>query len=81
MNILDVKSKERSVRRAKVFVSGVGSLSVPKECEIEGKESFKGNMFHSAKWDHTFDWANKDVVVLGMSSVSSPFEWTSNSMI
>ena len=71
VNLLDLKSKERSVRRAKILVSGVGSLSVPKECEIEGKESFKGSMFHSAKWDHTFDWAGKDVVVLGMSFVLS----------
>ena len=63
---MDLKTKERLVRRAKVLVSGVGSLSVPKECDIEGKETFRGKMFHSAKWDHSFDWANKDVVVLGM---------------
>jgi cation diffusion facilitator CzcD-associated flavoprotein CzcO len=43
----------------------VGSLSVPKECDVEGKETFKGKMFHSAKWDHSFDWGGKDVVVLG----------------
>jgi cation diffusion facilitator CzcD-associated flavoprotein CzcO len=38
---------------------------VPKECDVEGKETFKGKMFHSAKWDHSFDWSGKDVVVLG----------------
>lgn len=65
VDVLDLKTKEKSIRRAKVLVSGVGSLSVPKECDVEGKETFKGSMFHSAKWDHSFDWSGKDVVVLG----------------
>lgn len=65
VDVLDLKTKERTVRRAKVLISGVGSLSVPKECDVEGKETFKGKMFHSAKWDHSFDWSGKDVVVLG----------------
>lgn len=65
VDVLDLKKKEKAIRRAKVLVSGVGSLSVPKECDVEGKETFKGKMFHSAKWDHSFDWGGKDVVVLG----------------
>ena len=65
VDVLDLKTKEKTTRRAKVLVSGVGSLSVPKECDVEGKEKFKGKMFHSAKWDHSFDWSGKDVVVLG----------------
>lgn len=67
VNVLDLKTKERWVRRAKVLISGVGSLSVPKEWDLPGKDVFKGKVFHSAKWDHGFDWAGKDVVVLGMS--------------
>jgi cation diffusion facilitator CzcD-associated flavoprotein CzcO len=67
VTIMNLMSKERSVRRAKVLVSGVGSLSVPKRCELPGVETYKGKMFHSAQWDHSFDWKDKDVVVLGMS--------------
>jgi cation diffusion facilitator CzcD-associated flavoprotein CzcO len=65
VTVLDVKSKIRRVRRAKVLVSAVGALSVPKKCDIEGKDDFKGTMFHSAEWDHSFDWKGKDVVVIG----------------
>ena len=43
-----------------------GSLSVPKECETPGASNFQGPLFHSAKWDHSFDWKNKDVVALGI---------------
>ncbi|EFQ94676.1 hypothetical protein PTT_07549 [Pyrenophora teres f. teres 0-1] len=63
--ILNLQTKERIVRRAKVLVSGVGSLSVPKTCDLPGVETYKGKLFHSAQWDHSFDWADKDVVVLG----------------
>jgi cation diffusion facilitator CzcD-associated flavoprotein CzcO len=66
VHILDLKTWARSVRRAKILVSAVGALSVPKDCKIPGKEEYEGRMFHSAKWDHSFDWKGKDVVVLGI---------------
>lgn len=52
-------------RRCKVLVSAVGALSTPKKCKIAGAETFRGRMFHSAQWDHSFDWKNKEVVVIG----------------
>jgi cation diffusion facilitator CzcD-associated flavoprotein CzcO len=66
VTVLNLQTKERIVRRAKILVSGVGSLSVPKQCDVPGAETFRGKMFHSAQWDHSFDWKDKDVVVLGM---------------
>jgi cation diffusion facilitator CzcD-associated flavoprotein CzcO len=66
VTVLDLESKERVVRRAKILVSSVGSLSVPKQCDLPGVGTFKGKMFHSAQWDHEFDWGNKEVVVLGI---------------
>ena len=66
VTVLDQKTNHTGQRRAKILVSAVGALSVPKECDIKGAEKFHGRLFHSAKWDHTFDWAGKDVVVVGM---------------
>lgn len=66
VTVLELKSKNRTIRRAKILISGVGSLSVPKTCDLPGVETFKGKMFHSAQWDHSFDWKDKEVVVLGM---------------
>ena len=65
--ILNLQTKEQTTRRAKVLVSGVGSLSVPKTCDLPGVETYEGKLFHSAQWDHSFDWNDKDVVVLGTS--------------
>jgi cation diffusion facilitator CzcD-associated flavoprotein CzcO len=50
VTVKDLKTKARKVRRAKILVSAVGSLSVPKKCEVKGVENFNGKMFHSAEW-------------------------------
>ncbi|KAF2654527.1 cyclohexanone 1,2-monooxygenase [Lophiostoma macrostomum CBS 122681] len=73
VTVHDKKTKESVVRRAKILVSGVGSLSVPKKCEVKGVENFKGPLFHSAEWDHSFDWERKEVVVLGNGCSATQF--------
>ncbi|TKX27476.1 flavin-binding monooxygenase-like protein 1 [Elsinoe australis] len=59
--------------RARAVISGVGSLSVPRNCEVPGHESFRGSLFHSAQWDNSFDWTDKDVVVLGNGCSATQF--------
>ncbi|KAF4554155.1 Pyridine nucleotide-disulfide oxidoreductase-like protein 11 [Elsinoe fawcettii] len=59
--------------RARAVVSGVGALSVPRQCEISGNEAFKGRLFHSAQWDSSFDWTDKEVVVLGNGCSATQF--------
>jgi cation diffusion facilitator CzcD-associated flavoprotein CzcO len=78
VTIKDHKTKQTVTRRCKILISAVGALSVPRECETPGVESFEGKLFHSAKWDHRFDWQNKDVVVLGMVSLQMtiPSSWS-----
>lgn len=65
VKIRNLQTFETTKRRCKVLISAVGALSVPKECELPGASSFQGRIFHTAKWDHTFDWSNKEVVVIG----------------
>lgn len=58
-------------RRCKILMSAVGALSIPKKCDLPGALSFQGRMFHTAEWDHTFDWSEKNVVVIGkMTAIS-----------
>lgn len=73
VTIQNQTTKGTYVRRAKVVVSAVGSLSVPKPCEIPGAENFKGLLFHSAQWDHRLDWKDKDIVVLGNGCSATQF--------
>lgn len=58
--------KEEMVR-AKVVCSAAGGLVEPNTWpkSISGIETFKGHIFHSARWDHNVDLNGKDVVVIG----------------
>ncbi|PNS21475.1 hypothetical protein CAC42_1254 [Sphaceloma murrayae] len=73
VTITDHVAKNTYTMRARTLVSGVGSLSVPNECQILGHETFKGRLFHSATWDNTFDWTGKDVVVIGNGCSATQF--------
>lgn len=67
VTVRENKTNRTYQRRCKILISAVGALSIPKRCEIEGVETFKGKLFHSAQWDHSFDWYNKEVVAVGRS--------------
>lgn len=64
---------ETEVVRAKVVISCVGGLVEPKGWpdEIPGIESFKGPVFHSARWDESVDFTDKNVVVVGTGCSSA----------
>lgn len=67
------QTKETYTKRSRILVSGVGNLSVPRDCELPGADQYQGNLFHSALWDHKFDWKDKDVVVLGNGCSATQF--------
>ena len=50
---------------ARTLVSGSGGLSEPRLPDIAGIGSFRGRVFHSARWDHSVDLAGKRVAVIG----------------
>ncbi|KAF2401249.1 FAD/NAD(P)-binding domain-containing protein [Trichodelitschia bisporula] len=61
--------------RAKVLLSAVGGLVEPraKPENVPGWESFKGPVFHSARWDYNVDLKDKDVVVVGTGCSAAQF--------
>jgi cation diffusion facilitator CzcD-associated flavoprotein CzcO len=50
---------------ADVLVAASGGLSEPRMPAIAGMEDFRGELFHSARWDHDADLAGKRVAVIG----------------
>ena len=65
VNLGHLDTRESHTRRCKILIAAVGVLSVPNECNVPGASSFKGPFFHTARWDHSFDWKDKEVVVIG----------------
>jgi len=50
---------------ARTIISGSGGLSEPRLPEIEGIDTFQGEVFHSARWNHDVDLTGKRVAVIG----------------
>lgn len=55
---------------ARTLISGSGGLSVPKMPDIDGIDSFRGEVFHSARWNHDVDLTGKRVAVIGTGASS-----------
>lgn len=50
---------------ASVLVGAFGALSEPRLPSLPGLASFAGEVFHTARWKHGYDLANKRVAVVG----------------
>jgi cation diffusion facilitator CzcD-associated flavoprotein CzcO len=60
-----VRTSDGAVRQTRVLISCSGGLSRPSFPEIAGLSRFEGKVFHSARWDHSFDLSGKRVAVIG----------------
>jgi cation diffusion facilitator CzcD-associated flavoprotein CzcO len=54
-----------------VLIAAAGVLHVPKYPTIRGLETFKGRVFHSARWDHSVSVSGKRVGIIGNGSSCS----------
>jgi cation diffusion facilitator CzcD-associated flavoprotein CzcO len=50
---------------ANFLISAAGGLVEPKLPEIDGIDSFQGEVFHTARWNHDVDLAGKRIAVIG----------------
>jgi cation diffusion facilitator CzcD-associated flavoprotein CzcO len=58
---------------ATVLVAAAGSLSEPSIPALPGLDTFKGTMFHSARWDHNFELRGRRVAVIGTGASAVQF--------
>ncbi|MCD2172539.1 flavin-containing monooxygenase [Rhizobium sp. C4] len=64
-----VKTNKGETYEATYCVMATGPLSVPKEPDIEGYKTFKGETYHAARWPHEeVSFAGKRVGVIGTGS-------------
>lgn len=66
----DQKTQEIWHDWAHVFINGTGLLNTWKWPEIKGLFDFKGDLMHSAKWNHDVDVTNKRIGLIGTGSTS-----------
>ncbi|KAK5049313.1 hypothetical protein LTR84_004242 [Exophiala bonariae] len=65
VQLKDLRTGIQFARAASVFISAVGAISFPRDVKFPAMEKFRGAMFHTARWDHSVDYTNKRVAVIG----------------
>ncbi|HIG44512.1 MAG TPA: NAD(P)/FAD-dependent oxidoreductase [Gammaproteobacteria bacterium] len=65
--VITTRDKDGNEERfsSDALISAVGQLNRPKKPDIPGRDSFKGPMFHSARWQYEHDLTGKRVAVIG----------------
>ncbi|MGH3657454.1 MAG: flavin-containing monooxygenase, partial [Micromonosporaceae bacterium] len=58
---------------ARYLVLGVGGLSDPAIPDLPGLDTFEGEVFHSAGWNHGYDLSGKRVAVVGTGASAVQF--------
>ena len=58
---------------ANVLIAGMGPLAEPNIPHIPGLARFRGRVFHSARWDHSYDLTHKRVGVVGTGASAVQF--------
>ncbi|MEC7120463.1 MAG: NAD(P)/FAD-dependent oxidoreductase, partial [Pseudomonadota bacterium] len=58
---------------SKTVVFATGPITEPQMPKLDGIESFTGEMFHSAKWNHDYDLTGKRIAVIGTGASAIQF--------
>lgn len=61
----DLQTGVEYTRSAEILISAVGGISFPRDVKFPGMEKFQGDMFHTAKWDHSVDYTGKRMAIIG----------------
>jgi cation diffusion facilitator CzcD-associated flavoprotein CzcO len=61
----DLQTDIEYTRCAQAMVSAVGGISYPRDIKFPGMEKFQGEMFHTARWNHKFNYKGKRLAVIG----------------
>jgi 4-hydroxyacetophenone monooxygenase len=59
--------------QTQALIAAVGQLNRPRLPEIPGRDTFAGQAFHSARWDHSVELKNKRVAVIGTGASAAQF--------
>lgn len=59
--------------QAKTVMFTTGPITEPSMPKLKGIETFKGEMFHSARWNHDYDLTGKCVAVIGTGASAIQF--------
>ncbi|MBJ8343811.1 NAD(P)/FAD-dependent oxidoreductase [Antrihabitans sp. YC2-6] len=69
----NIELSDGTTHTADMLIAGTGQLNRPAYPRIPGIETFEGELFHSARWNHDYDLAGKKVAVIGTGASAIQF--------
>jgi cation diffusion facilitator CzcD-associated flavoprotein CzcO len=69
----EVTTQDGERIRARVLISGMGALHVPRYPDLPGLERFRGAAFHSAAWDADVPLEGRKIAVIGTGASAIQF--------
>jgi cation diffusion facilitator CzcD-associated flavoprotein CzcO len=65
VTFLDTTTKQQFTRDADMLLTAVGGFSEPRRVKFPGMDRFQGPVFHTAEWDHSYNYSGKRMAVIG----------------
>src|SRR6201747_2613736 len=65
-----VTTNRGDAMRARIVILANGILTTPKLARIAGMETFKGEAFHTSRWDYNIDLTGKRVGIIGTGATA-----------
>ncbi|UTW47698.1 NAD(P)/FAD-dependent oxidoreductase [Bacterioplanoides sp. SCSIO 12839] len=65
IDVRHIQSGEPQTLKARFVINASGPLSTPVIPDFPGRDSFKGESFHTNNWNHDFDLRGKKVAIIG----------------
>ncbi|KAI9045671.1 uncharacterized protein KD926_008089 [Aspergillus affinis] len=65
VRLRDLLTNIEYTRTSKAFISAVGGISKPRDVRFPGLETFHGEVFHTARWNHSYDYRGKRMAIIG----------------
>ena len=59
--------------QSKTAIFATGPITEPQIPKLDGLDSFTGEMFHSARWNHDYDLTGKRIAVIGTGASAIQF--------
>ena len=60
--------EDGEVVRSRFVINGSGGLHEPSYAPFKGDDRYQGVKMHTARWDHSFDFAGKRIAVIGSAA-------------
>jgi 4-hydroxyacetophenone monooxygenase len=68
---LRTRNGEQQAIAGNVLISAAGLFNAPNLPDIPGIEGYRGKIFHTTAWDHSFDYTNRRVGIIGVGCTGS----------